>query len=210
MKCSVCQCVGHNKRTCDQTPVLPFQNVTNIRQCSVCGECGHNARTCPLSGATPKKNAVSSRQCSACGECGHNSRTCSLFAATPKKSTSGRKCSACGDSGHNMRTCLLMAPIKQKKCGVCDSLGHNARTCNMKCQPCSDQTGRAYCFAGFTAEMAVKMTKVLECESIYGETEEYPQFVESPPAMRKTERLTLGNGESINIDLGDAPALVVE
>ena len=179
MKCSVCQCVGHNKRTCDQTPAaLPFQNVTNIRQCSACGECGHNKRTCPL------------------------------FVATPKKSASGRQCSACGECGHNMRTCLLMAPIKQKKCGVCDGLGHNARTCNMKCQPCSDQTVRSYCFAGFTAEMAVKMTKVLECESIYGETEEYPQFVESPPALRKTEQLTLANGESINLDLGVAPTPV--
>jgi hypothetical protein len=109
-----------------------------------------------------------------------------------------------------MRTCLLMAPIKQKKCGVCDGLGHNARTCNMKwkCQPCSDQTVRSYCFTGFTAEMAVNMTKVLECESIYGETEEYPQFVESPPALRKTERLTLANGESINLDLGFAPVPV--
>lgn len=114
----------------------------------------------------------------------------------------------CGECGHNMRTCLLMAPIKQKKCGICDGLGHNARTCNMKCQPCSDQTVRSYCFAGMTAEMAVKMTKVLECESIYGETEEYPQFVESPPALRKTEQLTLANGESINLDLGVAPTPV--
>jgi hypothetical protein len=213
MKCSVCQCVGHNKRTCDQTPaVLPFQNVTNIRQCSACGECGHNKRTCPLFVATPKKSS-SGRICSACGECGHNKRTCPLrterVPETPKKSGSGRQCSACGECGHNARTCFLTIPEKkQKKCGVCDGLGHNARTCNMKCQPCSDQTVRSYCFAGFTADMAVKMTKVLECESIYGETEEYPQFVESPPAQRKTEQMTFANGESINLDLGVAPTPV--
>ena len=139
-------------------------------------------------------------------------RTCPLRSErvpeTPKKSASGRQCSMCGECGHNMRTCLLAAPIKQKKCGICDGLGHNARTCNMKCQPCSDQTVRSYCFAGMTADMAVKMTKVLECESIYGETEEYPQFVESPPALRKTEQLTLANGESINLDLGVAPTPV--
>jgi hypothetical protein len=205
MKCSVCQCVGHNKRTCVLTPVVPFQNFTNIRQCSACGECGHNKRTCPLFATTPKKSAYA-RQCSACGECGHNKRTCPLFATTPKKNAvSSRQCSMCGECGHNARTCFLTLPEKkQKKCGVCDGLGHNARTCNMKCQPCSDQTVRSYCFSGMTAEKAVMMTKVLECESIYGETEEYPQFVESPPAQRKTEQMTLANCESINLDLGDA------
>jgi len=90
---------------------------------------------------------------------------------------------------------------------MCGECGHNARTCDMKCQPCSDQTVRSYCFAGFTAEKAVMMTKVLECESIYGDTEEYPQFVESPP---DTGKLTLVNDESINLDLGAMPALVVE
>ena len=158
--------------------MLPFQNVTNIRQCSACGECGHNKRTCPL------------------------------FAATPKKPASGRQCSECGARGHNKRTCFLTIPVKQKKCGICDGFGHNARTCNMKCQPCADQTVRSYCFAGFTAEKAVMMTKVLECGSIYGETEDYPQLVVSPPAQRKTEQMTFANGESINLDLGVAPTPV--
>jgi hypothetical protein len=52
------------------------------------------------------------------------------------------------------------------------------------------------------------MTKVLECGSIYGETEDYPQLVVSPPAQRKTEQMTFANGESINLDLGVAPTPV--
>jgi hypothetical protein len=56
-----------------------------------------------------------------------------------------------------------------------------------------------------TAEKAVRMTQILECASIYGETEDYPQLVVSPPAQRKTEQLTLANGESIRLDLGEAP-----
>ena len=95
-----------------------------------------------------------------------------------------------------------MVPVKQKKCSVCDELGHNSRTCNLKCQPCADQVARSYCFAGFTAEKAVKIAKILECASIYGETEEYPQFVESPPVQRKTENITFANGESLALDLG--------
>jgi hypothetical protein len=48
------------------------------------------------------------------------------------------------------------------------------------------------------------MAKVLECGSIYGETEDYPQLVVSPQAQHKTEQLTLANGESIGLDLGEA------
>ena len=124
-------------------------------------------------------------------------------------------CAHCGGKGHNSRTCLLSPPTvipsptpekkqKQKKCGICDEFGHNSRTCDMKCRQCSDQVARSYCFAGMTAAQAVKMTKILECGSIYGETEEYPQFVESPPAQRKTECITIGNGETIILDLGTA------
>jgi len=128
--------------------------------------------------------------CATCGGKGHNSRTCLLSPPTViPSSTSGKKhkkCGICGEFGHNSRTCLLKLPEKKhKKCGICGEIGHNSRTCDMKCQPCSDQVARSYCFAGMTAAQAVKMTQILECGSIYGETEEYPQFVESPPAQRK-------------------------
>ena len=59
------------------------------------------------------------------------------------------------------------------KCGICGKKGHNSRRCPLKCYPCADQTGRSYCFAGLTQEKAVQMAKVMSCESIYGETEEY-------------------------------------
>lgn len=147
--------------------------------------------------------------CANCGGKGHNSRTCLLSPPTViSSSTSGKnhkKCGICCEFGHNSRTCILKLPEKkQKKCGICDGFGHNSRTCDMRCQPCSDQVARSYCFAGMTAAQAVKMTKTLECGSIYGETEEYPQFVDSPPAQRKTECITFGNGETIALDLGTA------
>lgn len=154
--------------------------------------------------------------CSHCGGKGHNSRTCLLSPPTViTSSTSGKKhkkCAICGEFGHNSRTCILKLPEKKKKkCGICGEIGHNSRTCIMKCRPCSDQVARSYCFAGMTAPQAVKMTKILECESIYGETEEYPQLVVSPPTQSSDSRwLTLANGESIRLDLGEAPALDVE
>lgn len=145
--------------------------------------------------------------CSHCGGKGHNSRTCLLSPPTvipsPTPGKKQKKCGICGEFGHNSRTCILKLPEKkQKKCRICGEFGHNSRTCDMKCRPCSDQVARSYCFAGMTAAQAVKMTKILECGSIYGETEEYPQFVESPPAQRKTECITFGNGETISLDLG--------
>ena len=194
--------------------------------CSVCFETSHNKRTCPLQHgasivddlshvqlvsardiATPAEIRISKdlskilpskRMCSECGECGHNKRTCPL--KTPPKT--GRLCSECGECGHNKRTCLLVVKVNHKKCSVCDEMGHNSRTCNMKCRPCVDQVARSYCFAGMTAKQAVEMTKILECASIYGETEEYPQFVESPPVQRKTEHITNARGEKIILDLG--------
>ena len=214
MPCTVCYEATHNKRTCPfqlkapigvdlslvpaVTEVEYAAPISSKRVCSACGECGHNKRTCSAEPKSPPKNVANTKQCSECGECGHNKRTCLL--KTPPKS--GRKCSECGEFGHNKRTCLLMVPVKQKKCSVCDELGHNSRTCNLKCQPCADQVARSYCFAGFTAEKAVKIAKILECASIYGETEEYPQFVESPPVQRKTENITFANGESLALDLG--------
>ena len=205
MVCSQCGSMGHNKRTCFRrvvtspkvTPsekrvakalsaLLPPPNKTKKVSKPLDGLIG-----CQNIWKEPKdyytKQKCRENTCATCGGMGHNSRTCLLIPPTVIASiSSGKKCGICGDFGHNARTCLLKLPEKkQKKCGICDEFGHNSRTCLLKCQPCSDQVARSYCFAGMTATQAVKMTKTLECESIYGETEEYPQFVESPPAQRK-------------------------
>ena len=182
MKCSNCQCSGHNKRTCPQfvTPSVKSVKAVVGRFCSGCGECGHNKRTCPQFVTPPVKSVKAvGRICSGCGECGHNKRTCPQFVTPSVKSVKavvGRICSGCGECGHNKRTC------------------------NTLCKPCS--VPRSYCFAGMTAERAVKMTKLLECESIYDETEEYPHLMVSPQAMRKTEQITFANGETLDLDLG--------
>ena len=68
---------------------------------------------------------------------------------------------------------MVMVPEGKRKCGVCGEKGHNLRTCPLKCSPCADQIGRSYCFAGLTQREAVHMAKVMGCESVYGETEEY-------------------------------------
>jgi len=180
--------------------------------CSICFECGHNKRTCPHQTKTPCKDTPTAsevrvanvlgailspdaqcRKCSVCGEHGHNKRTC----------PQARKCSLCGAHGHNKRTCPLTEIEKenvenagQRKCSLCGAEGHNKRTCTMKCIPCSDQVARGYCFAGMSDKMAVKIAKVLDCTSIYGEAEEYPQF------ERAKETITFANGETIDIDLG--------
>ena len=213
MTCSICFECGHNKRTCPHqtktpckdTPTASEVRVANVlgailspdaqcRKCSVCGEHGHNKRTCPQA-----------RKCSLCGAHGHNKRTCPLTEIEKEnvENAGQRKCSLCGAEGHNKRTCPLTEIEKenvenagQRKCSLCGAEGHNKRTCTMKCIPCSDQVARGYCFAGMSDKMAVKIAKVLDCTSIYGEAEEYPQF------ERAKETITFANGETIDIDLG--------
>ena len=180
-------------------------------KCSLCFSSGHNKRTCPHRGKDVADIPTPSEV-----------RIAESLSPILDEKISLRKCSLCGSSGHNKRTC----PIKESQtcldikgifdksmekpkppkrvitCSLCKGKDHNSRTCSMKCQPCSDQVARSYCFAGMTAAQAVTMTRILECGSIYGETEEYPQLVESPPTQRKSEDITFANGETINIDLG--------
>ena len=141
------------------------------------------------------------RKCSICGCSGHNSRTCSN--RKPVGIRGKRLCSLCGATGHNKRTCPLTWIEEEKtqggrvhKCNICGESGHNKRTCPMKCVPCSDQVARDYCFAGMSDKKAVKMAKILDCSSIYGETEEYSQ------PTREKETITFTNGETIHLDLG--------
>jgi len=208
MVCSHCGSSGHNKRTCPITTPAEKRAAKDLSALLPCpkkvSKPLEDISSCQNIWKEPKdyytKPKCRENTCSLCGGKGHNSRTCIL---APKKDTNGRQCSLCGECGHNKRTCLLKpSEKKQKKCGICGEFGHNSRTCNMKCQPCSDQMVRSYCFAGMTAEKAVNMARILECESIYGESEDYPQFVDSPKTSRKTENITFANGETLNIDLG--------
>ena len=41
MKCSVCKCVGHNKRMCPLSANVSKETASGL-QCSACGVCGHN------------------------------------------------------------------------------------------------------------------------------------------------------------------------
>ena len=106
--------------------------------------------------------------CSICFESGHNMRTCPI------------KCEPCSDQATPSEkkvakelSLILDKKKASRKCSLCGECGHNIRTCPIKCEPCSDQVVRSYCFAGMSDSMAVKMAKVLDCPSIYGETEEY-------------------------------------
>ena len=201
MVCSVCNSTGHNKRTCSfqqnarrpvesSLPTLPSgrdtPTVSEVRVARVLGEI-----------LSPRLN---SRTCSLCGTQGHNMRTCPLRKVEACKNT--RNCSLCGALGHNKRTCPLtwversVTKNSHRKCNFCGESGHNKRTCPMKCVPCSDQVARDYCFAGMSDKKAVKMAKILDCSSIYGETEEYSQ------PTREKETITFTNGETIHLDLG--------
>ena len=187
------------------------QPYLSTMKCSLCGSSGHNKRTCPH-----KSKDVTDIPTPA------EVRIAKSLPSTLDGKISLRKCSLCGSSGHNKRTCHIkesqacleikdifdkaMEKLKPPKrvitCSLCKGKDHNSRTCSMKCQPCSDQVARSYCFSGMSAPQAVSMARILECESIYGETEEYPQLVESSPTQSKTEDITFANGETINIDLG--------
>ena len=57
---------------------------------------------------------------------------------------------------------VLCSPKRNTTCGSCGEKGHNKRSCTLICRPCVDQTTRAICFAGLTAEKAVKLAQTLE------------------------------------------------
>lgn len=185
MKCSICQCVGHNKRTCAFSAGATEVPRSEIRDAAALAALLpppkkvskplEDISSCQNIWKEPKdyytKAKTRENTCSRCGGKGHNARTCIL--ASPKKNTNGRQCSLCGECGHNKRTCLLKLPEKKsKKCGICGELGHNARTCSLKCQPC-----------------IINMV---------------PSQVVESPVQRKTECITFANSELITLDLGIA------
>ena len=117
--------------------------------CSICFEPGHNKRNCPFQLKAP---------------IGVDLSTVPLIRVCDIPSNSEIKIA---------KELSALLDKKQRKCSLCGAWGHNKRTCSIKCEPCSDQVARSYCFSGMSASMAIKMTRVLECPSIYGETEEY-------------------------------------
>jgi hypothetical protein len=189
MPCSICFQSDHNKRTCSFRSLPPARDIPTVSEVRVARVLGEIL--------SPTLNC---RSCSLCGERGHNKRTCPLQEKKTDKSV--RRCSLCGANGHNKRTCPLTCVERRvtknshRKCNICGESGHNKRTCPMKCVPCSDQVARAYCFSGMSDKKAVKMAKILDCSSIYGETEEYSQ------PTREKETITFANGETIHLDLG--------
>ncbi len=180
MKCSLCGSSGHNKRTCSHRgkDVNDIPSPIEIRIAE------------SLSSSLDDK--ISLRKCSLCGSSGHNKRTCSI-----------KESQACLDikSIFDKTMEKLKPPKRVITCSLCKGKDHNSRTCFMKCKPCSDQVARSYCFSGMSATQAVSVARILECDSIYGETEEYPQFVDYS-TQRKTEDINFANGETISIDLG--------
>jgi len=206
MHCSLCKASGHNKRTCPTAPpasevraanklaaLLPSPRAPKAVSKSLEGlqDCAKSFKEPKEFFAAAKTTSKPVRVCSKCGGSGHNSRTCAALSLmeTTKALVGQRRCGLCGDNGHNRRSCVLAQPlplkptsshtVNAKTCSICGEKGHNSRTCPMKCKPCSDQVARSYCFAGMSAKQAVEMTKILECGSIYGETEEYPHLLEN-------------------------------
>jgi hypothetical protein len=55
----------------------------------------------------------------------------------------------------------IRSPKRNTKCSGCGQKGHNKRTCSITCQPCVDQTARAICFAGLTADKATALAQTL-------------------------------------------------
>jgi len=224
MVCSHCGGCGHNKRTCTAPKVTSNQPTRSEKRvakslAALLPHPNNKKVSKPLEGLggcqniwkEPKTFYVAKKVSKPLEDIS----SCQNIWKEPKDYYTAQKCrentcATCGGKGHNSRTCLLAPPTvitsstpekKHKKCGICGELGHNSRTCNLKCQPCSDQVPRSYCFAGMTAAQAVKMTEILECGSIYGETEEYPHLAESPSDERKAESITSANGEIINLGL---------
>ncbi len=120
-------------------------------------------------------------KCKLCGNAGHNARTCTVHCPPCADQKKPKKSPKALEGLAGCKNIWKESPVDRSnkgktKCKLCGVAGHNARTCNIKCLPCADQIVRAYCFAGMTQEMAVRIAKILECTSIYGETEEDQQI----------------------------------
>ena len=137
--------------------------------CSVCSSKGHNKRTCP--GLFQITDVTNITEIPRAEKRAAKALAALLFEPKVKK-VNKPLLGLQGCQNIWKEEPKKVKKVKGTKCGVCGENGHNVRRCPLKCIPCTDQMVRSYCFAGMTQAMAVKMTRVLECESIYGETED--------------------------------------
>ena len=92
------------------------------KRCSKCNGLGHNSRTCGKQKKEVPKKRSGKRICGHCGIEGHNKRTCPKIhgerVVKPIKK-SDRICSLCHKPGHNRRTCLSQVLDKMPdKCEI--------------------------------------------------------------------------------------------
>ena len=58
-----------------------------------------------------------------------------------------------------------LKPRNLTNCSGCGGKGHNSRTCVSACIPCSPP--KSLCFAGLSAEQAVNLVRIVECQPAY-------------------------------------------
>ena len=124
--------------------------------CSLCNYPGHNKVTCPI----PLNPVAPLEGLAGCINIFKEPKV--IKVKKVKKVTRKVTKSLDGLAG-----CQIFKEPKANKsesktrCGQCGLIGHNSRTCQNRCQPCSDQSARAFCFAGFSAVQATSIANML-------------------------------------------------
>ena len=151
MVCSLCGCSGHNKRTCDIT------GITGITASERRVATELNA-TLPV----PKSKAPHALE----GLDG-----CVAMFKEPKVLKAKKVAKVIeGLSGSPAMVAMFKEPASLKprnltNCSGCGGKGHNSRTCVSACIPCSPP--KSLCFAGLSAEQAVNLVRIVECQPAY-------------------------------------------
>ena len=151
MVCSLCGCSGHNKRTCDIT------GITGITASERRVATELNA-TLPV----PKSKAPHALE----GLDG-----CVAMFKEPKVLKAKKVAKVIeGLSGSPAMVAVFKEPAFLKprnltNCSGCGGKGHNSRTCVSACIPCSPP--KSLCFAGLSAEQAVNLVRIVECQPAY-------------------------------------------
>ncbi|KAK5192526.1 hypothetical protein LTR99_009720 [Exophiala xenobiotica] len=108
-KCSNCEEVGHNRKSCPQEPIE--REKTKVL-CHLCGEEGHRVRDCK------EERKKAGRTCKICDEPDHIAKDC----PNREKQT----CRNCGAEDHMAREC----PNREKRtCRNCGEEDHIAKDC---------------------------------------------------------------------------------
>jgi hypothetical protein len=179
MVCSLCGCSGHNKRTCDITGITGITaserrvatelNATLPVPKSKAPHALEGLDGCVAMFKEPK--VLKAKKVAKVIEGLSGSPAMVAMFKEPKVLKAKKVAKVIeGLSGSPAMVAMFKEPASLKprnltNCSGCGGKGHNSRTCVSACIPCSPP--KSLCFAGLSAEQAVNLVRIVECQPAY-------------------------------------------